>query len=298
MFRRFLVASAGALLFFPTHPMAFEVPRALIAECAAGYIGGVAKQACTHPFETVATLSEVRRGSNPAPLPLFQIARRPGRLYSGFFLTAAMNAPYAALFHVTMWATACVLRERTHLPPAAVDLLSGALGACAGCIVGVPLETLKHRMQVQAPGYEGLRRAVSTGLADPKGLYAGTSTTLLRNVPYNGVQWGSFALLARVVPLWLAGPIAGVTTAMVTNPLDVVNTRLQTQTVLYRGVKESTAEVDALYRGPIHAARTMVRLEGPWAFWRGVTPRAAGYAPSALVFFAVYGAVKKALMAV
>ena len=71
-----------------------------------------------------------------------------------------------------------------------------------------------------------------------RGLYAGFGSTLARNVPYNALHFGLFALIAaglhaRRMAAWLvgalAGALAGALTALVTTPLDLVNTRLQTQ---------------------------------------------------------------------
>ena len=127
-----------------------------------------------------------------------------------------------------------------------------------------------------------------------------TLTTAPRNFvfihpPPGAVQFGTFRLLlnAGVSPL-VAGASAGVATAIVTTPIDVVNTRMQTQAVMQRsssGNSSSGGESRRLYTGPLDAVRTMLLQEGPSAFWRGVIPRTAGYAPSSLVFFWVYRAV-------
>lgn len=275
----------------------------MVAECVAGYLGGVAKQACTHPFETVATLAEVQRGPHPVQLPWRAFARRPQQLYVGFAATALMNLPYAVMFHTTMYHAARGCRALPAGHPlasgAAVDLVAGAAAACVACVVGVPLETVKHRMQVRGRGYEdtptALRSASRGGVA---ALYKGVATTLARNVPYNAVQFATFAALRR----WGCGPLlagagAGIATALVTTPIDVVNTRLQTQDVLFPSSSNGhRGGVHTLYRGPLDAVARMVREEGFWCFWRGGVARAAGYGPSALVFFAVYEFVKAALL--
>ena len=294
----------------------------LAAECLAGYIGGVAKQGVNHPFELIATMAETRRGRSSSSgsgsgssssssssnveegssnaVPFRYLARHPLKLYSGFAAAAVMNLPYAALFHTSLFFSSEALnRLRSPLfPPSVVGLLAGAIAAASACVVGVPLEVVKHRMQVtlRGEGYETPWRALRSAVKGEserggglRGLYTGLPTTLLRNVPYNAVQFGTFRLLmsAGASPL-VAGASAGVATAIVTTPIDVVNTRMQTQAVTERGKGDKNRH---LYAGPLDAVRTMLLREGPSSFWRGVVPRTAGYAPSALVFFWIYRAV-------
>ena len=67
--------------------------------------------------------------------------------------------------------------------------------------------------------------AILTSVSSPRDMYSGLSTTLLRNVPYNAVQFGTFSVLSQILPSSLAGAAAGICTALVTTPIDVVNTR-------------------------------------------------------------------------
>ena len=284
---------------------ALSHPRLLAAECVAGFVGGAAKQLCVHPLETIATLSEIRRGKNPAPVPWRELASRPQRLYAGFLLTASLNAPYALVFHATMYCSSLGLATFS-LPPPVIELLAGALAAAVACIVGVPLETIKHRMMVSGKGYETMGSAVARALRSPREHYAGFYTTLLRNIPYNSVQFGAFALFSGIMPKMYAGALAGVATAVVTTPIDVVNTRLQTQAVVVNaggGGESSTCSGAAdleerIYSGPIDAARSMALDEGLGSFWRGSFPRAVSYAPSALIFFSVFGGTRQYLASV
>jgi len=118
------------------------IPRALGVECLAGAIGGAAKQAVIHPFETLATLSEVRRsGEKPTALSLRVLLRKPARLYSGYLVTVMLNIPYAIMFHSAMYF--CSLMMGPNISPVARRLVSSAVGAVFASIIGVPLETIK-----------------------------------------------------------------------------------------------------------------------------------------------------------
>lgn len=151
------------------------------------------------------------------------------------------------------------------------------------------------------------------------GLYRGFGSTLARNVPYNALHFGLYALAASALrPARLpatealsgarlqsrsrrgreqrlftprlprAGAAAGALTALLTTPLDLVNTRLQTQRIFTASgaAANLSGVVDAI-------SRVAAEEGGPTALMRGAGLRAAQYAPSGLLFFCVYEAVKR-----
>jgi solute carrier family 25 (mitochondrial thiamine pyrophosphate transporter), member 19 len=75
----------------------------------------------------------------------------------------------------------------------------------------------------------------------------------------------------------VAGGIAGLTSRFVIAPLDVVKIRLQLQ-----------ATSGKTYRGPIHAARTIVAQEGVTALWKGNIPAELLYVGYSMVQFVAY----------
>ena len=122
--------------------------------------------------------------------------------------------------------------------------------------------------------------------------------------PYNALNFGIFELAvirlrARFVVLspnacdLVAGALAGALTALLTTPMDLVNTRMQTQAVDISALREGV-NVASNFSGLFDAAVRIVREEGgPQALMRGAGLRTAMYAPSALVFFFVYGWIKR-----
>lgn len=78
------------------------------------------------------------------------------------------------------------------------QVCAGAAGAAAAALVGVPAECLKHRVQLQIEGYTTPAAALSSTLCveGVRGLYRGLSSTLARNIPYNALHFGTFALVA------------------------------------------------------------------------------------------------------
>lgn len=78
-----------------------------------------------------------------------------------------------------------------------------------------------------------------------------------------------------------AGGAAGILSAMVTTPLDVAKTRLQTQSDLQR-----------TYKGMLDALRRIVHEEGGRALLRGLGPRMLYHSASATIAWTTYEQVK------
>jgi len=80
----------------------------------------------------------------------------------------------------------------------------------------------------------------------------------------------------------IAGAVAGVMTAFLTCPLDVVRTRLQVQH-LQQGPK---------YSGLREALSMILKTEGPLGFFKGLGPQVLGFVPSWAIYFTVYDHLK------
>ena len=134
------------------------------------------------------------------------------------------------------------------------DFLAGAFASCLSQAVVIPVDVVSQRLMVQNAsegavmyrnGWAAARGILATeGLS---GLYRGAGASLLLFVPSSGLWWGAYgayqtgiwsvlhAAEARVdvVPVQVtAALMAGATSGLLTTPLDVVKTRLQTCSVL------------------------------------------------------------------
>ncbi|KAK1162471.1 solute carrier family 25 member 36 [Acipenser oxyrinchus oxyrinchus] len=100
-----------------------------------------------------------------------------------------------------------------------------------------------------------------------------------------------------------AGGCGGTVGAILTCPLEVVKTRLQSSSVtLYISeVQLSTvngASVNRLARvspGPLHCLKQILEKEGPRSLFRGLGPNLVGVAPSRAIYFAAYSSSKEKL---
>lgn len=261
---------------------ALASPSELGVEIAAGVAGGLAKTLLLFPLDTLTTLREVRSAAS-------------GSYYAGCGVALLGVAPYALIFHTAFHITG---ERLSGLPNAARQVCAGTAGSLCGAVLGVPFECIKHRVQLRKPGYYTARQALSTTLRveGARGLFSGLGSTLARNVPYNALHFGLFALASEAAAGLgargasadaLAGAIAGALTALLTTPLDLVNTRLQTQAV------GGASSWGARYTGVGDALVRIVREDGGApALFRSAGVRMAQYAPAAVVFFVVYEAVK------
>ena len=145
----------------------------------------------------------------------------------------------------------------------AIPFVAGGLAECTNTVIAVPTDILTQRLQILPGGMEGSGPAVLRSVIAEQGvtgLFRGTTVTIVSYVPFSAVWFGTYEALksgvtsltqrsgrasgrkggSRVrsvggeswVPeVWLhagCGGIAGTVATVVTNPIDVVKTRIQT----------------------------------------------------------------------
>ncbi|KAM3874643.1 solute carrier family 25 member 36-A isoform 2-T2 [Diretmus argenteus] len=98
-----------------------------------------------------------------------------------------------------------------------------------------------------------------------------------------------------------AGGCGGTVGAILTCPLEVVKTRLQSSSItLYVSeVQLSTVNGASVARmsppGPLHCLKLILEKEGPRSLFRGLGPTLVGVAPSRAIYFAAYSSAKERL---
>ncbi|KAL0966637.1 hypothetical protein UPYG_G00297730 [Umbra pygmaea] len=98
-----------------------------------------------------------------------------------------------------------------------------------------------------------------------------------------------------------AGGCGGTVGAILTCPLEVVKTRLQSSHVTFyiSEVQLSTVNGASVARmappGPLHCLKLILEKEGPRSLFRGLGPNLVGVAPSRAIYFAAYSAAKDQL---
>ncbi|XP_010923043.1 probable envelope ADP,ATP carrier protein, chloroplastic [Elaeis guineensis] len=192
-------------------------------------------------------------------------------------------------------------RALLALVPDGVALFSaGAIAGAAAKTVTAPLDRIKLLMQTH-----GLRAADGSGKKGIgfieaitligkeegiKGYWKGNLPQVIRIIPYSAVQLFSYEVYKKlfrkkdgelsVVGRLAAGACAGMTSTLITYPLDVLRLRLA---------------VEPGCRTMSQVAVNMLREEGMASFYNGLGPSLLGIAPYIAVNFCIFDLVKKSL---
>lgn len=288
----------------------------ILADFMAGGLAGVCCDAILHPVDTVKSRLHVQKGppfKYRSMFHAFSLISRyegPSGLYKGF--AAAMCS--SALSHAFMFAAYKATKRlgeqvitddpfgvenrqfTTEGRLTVVDLASGAVGEIFALPFYVPGEVIAKRMQVAALGparnYNSVIHAAQAiyYTEGRSGFYHGFWATMLRDVPFTALQFSLFSFgkdhYRRFVGRYDLndaevsglGVIVGAISACITNPFDVVKTRLMTQ----------DTGSDRKYRSILDCMRKMMVEEGVLSLTRGVLPRLLWVAPSSGITLALY----------
>lgn len=298
-------------------------------EIAAAAMAGGAARLLSHPLDTIKTLSftgfaghaassklETKRMNFISAAKMVWDVAGPAGFYRGVGITVVGAVPGVGLYLSSYnWVSSRLqqeVRRRCEQQGwglhAAVSFISGILAEAFSCLVWVPIDVSKERMQTQPPSlpgrYSGSWNAVKT-IIQREGflsLYKGYLSTLCSFGPFSGVYFVFYEFFTVVVRSLLAGSrdevrmlvaplLAGcgatAMACMCTNPLELVKTRLQVQRMIL-----SKSNTDRLfsysYKGLVHGIGCIVATDGWTALWRGTGSRIAFQAPNAAMTMMLY----------
>ncbi|PTU18663.1 hypothetical protein P175DRAFT_0503463 [Aspergillus ochraceoroseus IBT 24754] len=201
-------------------------------------------------------------------------------------------------------------KTRLAEPITAAFFAGGVAGAVSRTIVS-PLERLKILLQIQSIGREEYKLSIWKALKKIgkeegwRGFLRGNGTNCIRIIPYSAVQFGSYNFYKRFAetspnadlsPLrrLLCGGAAGITSVVVTYPLDIVRTRLSIQSASFAALRQE--HVGEKLPGMFTTMVLIYKNEGGFvALYRGIVPTVAGVAPYVGLNFMTYESVRKYL---
>eukprot|EP01018_Ginkgo_biloba_P033894 Gb_27318 [translate_table: standard] len=178
--------------------------------------------------------------------------------------------------------------------------IAGAGAGAAAKTVTAPLDRVKLLMQthgIRVAG-ESAKRGISFMEAignigkeeGIKGYWKGNLPQVIRVIPYSAVQLFAYEVYKKlfkgqndelsVLGRLAAGACAGMTSTLVTYPLDVLRLRLA---------------VDLACKNMSQIAINMIREEGIASFYKGLGPSLLGIAPYIALNFCIFDLVKKSL---
>ena len=247
------------------------------------------------------------------------------------------HAAYFSVFEITKMKLISESRRSLDVRQTAMRAsICGAASAFAHDLCMTPFDTVKQRMQLGY--YKSITDCFHTVVRKEgfNALYLSLPTTLAMNIPYGMIMvtvnesvreyLNSGSNQVSLYSSMVAGSLAGAVAAALTNPLDVIKTRLQTQSlepVSFAAAPippecapvvnvhmspasgrtvTATAEPAAAsilqnprLNGAFQAAKQIVSEEGFRGFQKGIGPRILVHAPAVAVSWTTYEAVKQAL---
>ena len=249
-----------------------------------GALAGCAVDVTLYPIDTIKTRMQSAQG--------FRASGGFHGVYKGVGVAFIGSMPGAAMFFLTYENLRSRLVRDYGLPQPAADVVAAPVGEVVACVIRVPVEAVKQRLQVAMHPTMGdaVRAIYRTGGAG--GFYAGYRVTLMREIPFGCIQFPLYEALKRmlstayggaVVPSYGAaccGWFAGATAAALTTPFDVAKTRI----MLGQGKG----------LGVFPLLLTISKEEGAAGLFRGIAPRVTWISIGGFVFFGVYDGIIKA----
>ncbi|KAJ8263164.1 hypothetical protein COCON_G00156210 [Conger conger] len=276
----------------------------LATHMTAGAVAGILEHTLMYPVDSVKTRMQSLQPDPKAQYrgvyeALSRIVRTEGLLrpMRGLNVTMLGAGPAHALYF------ACYERMKRSLSDMLqngrnshiANGLAGSLATVLHDAVMNPAEVVKQRMQMYNSPYRGLLDCVRT-VSRAEGMaafYRSYSTQLTMNIPFQAVHFITYELMQEQLnprrsyqptSHILSGAAAGAVSAAITTPLDVCKTLLNTQ----ENVALSSLHISGHLSGMANAFRTVYRLGGLPAFFKGLQARIIYQMPSTAIAWSVY----------
>mmetsp|Transcript_24193 Transcript_24193/g.68506 ORF Transcript_24193/g.68506 Transcript_24193/m.68506 type:complete len:417 (+) Transcript_24193:241-1491(+) len=207
----------------------------------AGSLAGAAEHCAIFPMDTIRTHLQAEGAERGAVKEL--IAREGvARLWRGVSTMLAATIPAHAIYFSVFEQSKISFGaddENNHTPFAAAAC--GAVATLGHDAIMTPMDVIKQRLQLGLhAGILDCARSVSQ--AEGAGaFFRSLPTTLAMNIPFAGIMVAANESFKKVLnpsneynlpAFFVSGGLAGAVAAAATTPLDVIKTRLQTQSVL------------------------------------------------------------------
>jgi hypothetical protein len=262
----------------------------------------------THPIDLVKVrlMMDLKKGSSENPIQVaINIVRNDGifGLYKGLSASLLRQATYSMTRFGVYGPIKDYITGKDNTPSAWQKILSGMLAGAIGAIVGNPADLTMVRMQADGKAEAAQRynyTSVGNGLArivreeGITNLWRGSKPTIVRAMLVTAAQLGAydqfkymllnqFKVCNDGLPLHIIASLgAGFVAAVVTNPVDVVKTRLMNQ-----GNTASSTQAPK-YRGMGHCFATIMAQEGFSGFYKGFAPNFLRLGPQTIMTFIFY----------
>ncbi|CUG36742.1 mitochondrial carrier protein, putative [Bodo saltans] len=305
-------ATAGVLGRFPCHPLDTVKTVAFTGHYGAS------------PSPT--SSATIPGGASRGPSGAWQVARTIYRqegvrgFYRGVGIAVGGAAPGNVLYLLTYDYAKRFgeqhVDSKNFLGNALLHLAGGFTAEAVSCAVWVPVDVIKERQQSQSSNVEGRYRnswdALRTIFRNESlsGLYRGYWSTLASFGPFSAVYFMSLETIDQLHPLPPAdaahqssyflcslahAAAANIISCLVTNPLEMIKTRMQVQRAILtvEGKSVHSHQFSYEYRGVMNGMSRVIREEGVRGLWRGSGARILYACPNSALTMAIYRSLKQ-----
>jgi Mitochondrial carrier protein len=293
----------------------FTLPPYATTALASTISGMLSRIAC-HPIDTIKAYVQSQNTPNAVRVlaTATSLYQEGGirRFYRGFGIAFVGSGPASLLYFTSYEISRDYLKETQYFRSFhfLTHFLGGLIGEAVSCVLWVPIDVIKERMQSQSKNspfyykntFRAFKRIIETeGITN--GIYKGYSATLASFGPFSAfyfVFYEQFKHLAQLyslssseiiqsspLPLHLqiaTASIAGAIASFITSPLDLVKFRLQIQRASLANSKESIFN----YTGVLNGLRQIVGVEGVKGLFRGAGTRMAFHVPSTAISLTLF----------
>ncbi|CAH0482038.1 unnamed protein product [Peronospora belbahrii] len=294
------------------HSMSSNQLPTLLGSATAGMIG----RFFCHPLDTIKARLQANSTLRPSQTIMSQLHLQAAfnlthwkGLYRGIGVSLLGSAPATCLYMTSyeMSKKTLVGIESFRQHPSFLYLGAGMIAEAFSCVLWVPIDVIKERMQVQVPPqdasknmrktyYRNTLDAVQTIARTERlgGLYKGYFATLFSFGPFSALYFmfyenaKAFAqkqLDLQELPAHYtlgSAAVAGAMASFLTNPLDLIKLRLQVQRVY------TIEEAPTAYHGIVDGLTRVIRTEGVLALYKGAGARVAFHAPSTAITMSLF----------
>ncbi|MBA0783110.1 hypothetical protein Gotri_000880 [Gossypium trilobum] len=177
--------------------------------------------------------------------------------------------------------------------PSLRRLISGAIAGAVSRTCVAPLETIRTHLMVGSSGSSTLEVFNDIMQTDGwKGLFRGNFVNVIRVAPSKAIELFAFDTVNKQlsptpgeepkIPIpssLVAGACAGVSSTLLTYPLELVKTRLTIEKNMYDGILDAFLKI--------------LQKEGPGELYRGLAPSLIGVIPYAATNYFAYDTLRK-----
>jgi len=276
---------------------------------------GLVTALVSQPFEVIRTssITSLKTGNNNLAgtwQVIKEIFHKEG--FKGFFrggLTSLGKSTLSAGVFFTGLENVHVLtnhlRDIKSIPPNLIDFFNACCSRTLTTLTINPMNVIKTRFEVVGSNqYNSILHAVKSIYQKDgiKGFYKGIVPTIIRDVPYSGLQYSSYRL---GMDLWgqhisrnknpydsslvvsFVGAVSSIFAVLVTYPFDNIRVRLQCNDML--GVNNASSE----HKGMTSMTRYVYQTEGLKGFYLGYVPRLMKKGTATALSWVVYEKLRK-----